>query len=503
MNRAHRVRTTRSSGLRGPIATGSEKRPASISRRLEIFLWVARRVDSVEDSRGVQQRSSILLLDEQRVVSDRVESELLQRYVVNRLSLAESSATAAVDLVLVSCSSARQVRLPELPPGVPCVLVAAGQPALADVVAAIHAGASDLVASSDVRSIVSAIEVALERRRLERELIRLADAPAAPDVAPQILGESQVMVKLRARIARIAASDIAVLVTGPAGSGKDLVARALHDAGPRRGGPFVMVECGALPQDIGAAERELFGHGRGTFAGGEEARVGLLAQANGGTLLLDDVEELPLELQARLLRALQERCLRPAGQGTQVPFDARVVAMSSSDIELEVAAGRLREDLYFRLNAVSVRVPALAERGHDILLLAQCFIRRASTETRPLLGLTPGAARALMAYDWPGNVSELERCIVSAATTAPNDHVGTADLPAPVGQPKPALSPESLKSLEVVERAHILSTLSAVDGNRALASRILKLDRKTLYRKLKSYAGSEPPPRPRMDSAPG
>jgi two-component system response regulator HydG len=427
------------------------------------------------------------LLDEQRLVSERVETELNQRYAVRRASLAEA-AVARTDLVLATCPSARQAELPLLAPGVPCVLAAAAQPAVADVVAAIHSGACDLVALGDIRAVIAAVDVALERRRLESELLRMADAPAAPDIMPQILGESAVMVKLRARIARVALSDITVLITGPSGSGKDLVARALHDAGPRRAGPFVAVACGAIPR--GLAESEFFGHTRGAFSGALENRAGLLVEASGGTLFLDDVAEMPLELQAKLLRALQERSVRPLGQGAEVPFDARVVAATSRDLEQEVAAGRFREDLYFRLNVINVKTPTLSERGHDVLLLAQYFIRRASTEARPLLGLTPGAARVLMTHDWPGNVRELEHCITAAATAALNDHVGTADLPAPLGQPKPALSPESLKSLEVVERAHILSTLSAVDGNRALASRILKLDRKTLYRKLKSYAVS-------------
>ncbi len=447
------------------------------------------------------QRPSLLLLDEQHLVPEPVERELAQRFLLRRATRAEANAAKAPDLVLVSCASARQVDVPPLPLGVPCVVVSATQPAVADVVAAIHAGARDLLAVHDVRAILSALEVAAERRRLESELLRLADAPTPPEIMPQILGESPVMVKLRARVARVALSDITVLVTGPSGSGKDLVARALHDAGPRRGGPFIAVACGAIPRNL--AESEFFGHTRGAFSGAVQDRSGLLLEASGGTLFLDDIAEMPLELQAKLLRALQERSVRPLGQGAEVPFDARVVAATSRDLEHEVSAGRFREDLYFRLNVITVKTPTLAERGHDVLLLAQYFIRRASTEARPLLGLTPGAARALMAYDWPGNVRELEHCITAAATAATNDHVGTADLPAPLGQPKPVQPADSLKSLEVVERAHILNTLSAVDGNRALASRILKLDRKTLYRKLKSYAGTEPPPRPRMDSAPG
>ena len=449
----------------------------------------------------VSSLPTLLLLDELNLVSARIERELALKYAVLRVSRAQIGEIGHTDVIVVSCASTRTLNVDRLPPGVPRVVVVASQPLIADVVAAIHAGAQDLVSAEDGRALVAAVDATVEKRRLEAELLRLAETPAAPEIIPQILGESPVMVKLRARIARVALSDITVLVTGPSGSGKDLVARALHDAGPRRAGPFVAVACGAIPKHL--AESEFFGHTRGAFSGAVQDRDGLLLQASGGTLFLDDVAEMPLELQAKLLRALQERSVRPLGQGREIPFDARVVAATSRDLEHEVRAGRFREDLYFRLNVITVRTPALSERGHDVLLLAQYFIRRASTAQRPLLGLTPGAARVLMAHDWPGNVRELEHCITAAVTAATADHVGTSDLPAPLGQRKVSPPPESLKSLEVVERAHILSTLSAVDGNRALASRILKLDRKTLYRKLKSYAGSDPPPRAREDSVPG
>ena len=444
---------------------------------------------------------SLLLIDEQNLVSARVERVLAQSYRVERLLRGQAGSAAEAVAVVISSPSARGVTVADLPRGLPRIFVVPAAPSVADVVAAIHAGAHDLVLVDDTRAVLLALDTALERCRLEAELLRLADGPVVPEIIPQMLGESAEMVKLRARVARVALSDITVLVSGPSGSGKELLARALHDAGPRRTGPFVAVACGDLP--VLLAERELFGFARGAFPGATDEKKGLLREATGGTLFLDEVADLPLELQGKLLRALQERTLRPLGQTAEVPFDARVVAATSRDLEAEVRAGRFREELYFRLNVISMRTPSLGERGHDVLLLAQYFIRRASTETRPLLGLTPGAARALMAHDWPGNVRELEHCITAAVTAAPADHVGTADLPAPLGQPKVTPAPESLKSLEVVERAHILSTLHAVDGNRALASRILKLDRKTLYRKLKSYAGSDPPPRPRMDSAPG
>jgi DNA-binding NtrC family response regulator len=263
----------------------------------------------------------------------------------------------------------------------------------------------------------------------------------------------------------------------------------------------VTVPCGAIPR--GLAESELFGHTRGAFSGAVQDREGLLLRASGGTLFFDDIAEMPLDLQAKLLRALQERSVRPLGQGREISFDARVLAATSRDLETEVRAGRFREDLYFRLNVIAVRTPSLTEREHDVLLLAQHFIRKASSDARPIHGLTPGAARALLAHDWPGNVRELEHCITAAVHATSADHVGAGDLPPPFGRAPNAPKVESLESLELVERTHILNTLEAVAGNRALASRILKLDRKTLYRKLKSYEDDEPLPRSRMDSASG
>jgi DNA-binding NtrC family response regulator len=455
----------------------------------------------VEHESLVRALQSLLLVDEQNLISARVEQDLMQHYAVRRLGRGEVGPDPNVAAVVVSCSNARAVRVADLPAGLPRVFVLASAPSMADVIAAIHAGAHDLVQVENAPALLAALDKALERCRLEKELLRLADAPSVPEIIPQILGESSVMVKLRARVARIALSDITVLVTGPSGSGKDLVARALHEAGPRRAGPFVSVACGAVPSSL--AESEFFGTAGGAPAEDAADERALLLRASGGTLFLDEIGDLPLEVQGMLLRALEARTMRPLGDGTELSCDVRIVASTGRDLERDVRAGRFREDLYFRLNVINVHMPALSERGHDVLLLAQYFIRRASTEARPLLGLTPGAARALMAHDWPGNVRELEHCMTTAMTAAVADHVGTADLPAPLGERKVAPSPESLKSLEVVERAHILNTLHAVDGNRALASRILKLDRKTLYRKLKSYAGSEPPPRPRLDSATG
>jgi DNA-binding NtrC family response regulator len=311
------------------------------------------------------------------------------------------------------------------------------------------------------------------------------------------------MERLRDRLRRIGGSDVTVLVTGESGSGKEIVARILHSQ--RGAGPFVAVSCSAIPRHL--MESEFFGHARGAFTGASGDRVGLLAQASGGTVFLDEIGDMPLELQAKLLRALQQRTVRPLGQREEVRFDARVMAASSRDLEKEVAEGRFRQDLYFRLNVMRVAVPPLRERGGDILLLAQNFIERCRKPSRPIVGMTPAVARALLAYSWPGNVRELEHCILAAVAIARYDHITVAELPIEIGGSTAPLKNEidDLVPLHELERLHILETLRSVGGNKALASRFLGLDRKTLYRKLRSYAeaaGQPPPVKDRQDSYP-
>jgi two-component system response regulator HydG len=296
---------------------------------------------------------------------------------------------------------------------------------------------------------------------------------------------------------------VTVLIGGESGSGKEIVARILHSQ--RGSGPFVAVSCSAIPRHL--MESEFFGHTRGAFTGASGDRTGLLLQATGGTVFLDEIGDMPLELQAKLLRALQQRTVRPLGQREEVRFDARVMAATSRDLEKEVAEGRFRQDLYFRLNVIRVQIPPLRERGNDSLLLAQHFIARAKKATRPIVGMTPAAARALRAHPWSGNVRELEHAILAAIAVARYDHITVADLPIEVGGASAPLKNEAddLVPLHELERAHILETLKSVGGNKALASRFLGLDRKTLYRKLRAYAedSDEEPEHDRQDSHPG
>jgi len=283
-----------------------------------------------------------------------------------------------------------------------------------------------------------------------------------------------------------------VLVSGESGTGKELVARALHSRGRRTAGPFVALNCGAVPGTL--LESELFGHVRGAFTEAHTARTGLFVKASGGTLLLDEIGELPLALQPKLLRALQEGAIRPVGSDSEISCDVRIVAATNCDLEAGVREGRFREDLYFRINVIHVELPPLRARGTDVLLLAQHFIDRCAARTgKPVPRLPPEVAKRLLAHAWPGNVRELQNCVEHAMALACHDAITVDDLPEDLRSSRTSHPPEGdgvgeLVSLDEVERRHLLRVLEGVGGNRTLAAQILGLDRKTLYRKLQRYA---------------
>jgi DNA-binding NtrC family response regulator len=378
------------------------------------------------------------------------------------------------------------------------VVVLGVQASLRDAISAIRAGAIDFVPEGDRPSeVVARVAQAVESNELRSELGFLEQAPLAPVPFPELIGSSIAMEQVRKRLGRVAGSDVTMLLTGESGTGKEIVARALHAHGPRKNGPFVAISS-AIPKQL--VESELFGYSRGAFTDATASHAGLLVQANGGTLLLDEVGDMPLDVQAKLLRALQQRAIRPLGRHEEIAFDVRLIAATRLDLEAEVRAGRFREDLFFRLNVVGVRMPPLRARDRDVLELAHHFIRRDSSETRKVVGLTPAAARALLGYAWPGNVRELEHCVLSAVASARYDHLRAVDLPIP--GLKQGVEPEAPKVApwSEVERVHILRVLDSVSGNKAQAARLLGLDRKTLSRKLRSYA--ETIPRPPLESRP-
>jgi len=310
------------------------------------------------------------------------------------------------------------------------------------------------------------------------------------------------MKKLYELLERVAESEASVLVTGESGTGKEMVAQVLHRRGRRRNGPFVAVNCAAMPETL--LESELFGHAKGAFTDARNSRTGLFVQASGGTLFLDEIGDLPLGLQPKLLRALQERVVRPVGGDSEVPFDVRLVAATNHDLETAVEEGRFREDLYFRINVIPVEVPPLRMRGTDVLLLAQRFAEEFAVQAgKQVIGLSSAAAKKLLAYTWPGNVRELRNGIERAVALTRFEQITVEDLPEKVRDYQgshilvAADDPSELVPLEQVERGYILRVLDAVGGNKTLAARVLGLDRKTLYRKLERYSSIDGAPAPR------
>jgi DNA-binding NtrC family response regulator len=359
-------------------------------------------------------------------------------------------------------------------------------------ISGIRAGAYDFITKPlEVEALALALDRAVQHGALRRELRTLRERVAAGPTFDDIVGASQPMAELVEMVRRVGPSDASVLVAGESGTGKELVARAVHRASGRADGPFVAVNCAAVPEAL--LESELFGHVRGAFTDARSARPGLFARASGGTLFLDEIGDLPLALQPKLLRALQERVIRPVGSDAEVPVDVRIIAATHRDLGEEVVAGRFREDLYYRVDVVRLEVPPLRARGGDVLLLAQHFLASVARRSgRPVDAIDEGAARRLLAWPWPGNVRELQNVIERAVALARGAQVTVDELPARLREAAPAQladdgAPEDLLPLDEVERRHILRVLAAVEGNKRLAARILGLDRKTLYRKLERY----------------
>ena len=302
-----------------------------------------------------------------------------------------------------------------------------------------------------------------------------------------VVGESPPMLELYDRIARAAATDATVLATGPTGTGKGLVARAIHDNGRRIHRPFVTIDCAALPLSL--IENELFGHERGAFTGADRRGIGKLEAADGGTVFLDEIGELPLPVQGTLLRVLQERRFARVGGHRAVDVDVRVVAATNRDLEAMVARGSFREDLYYRLRVLPVSVPSVQARGpEDLELLVHHFLRRAARRYgRPGLHLRPAALARLQAHDWPGNVRELEHCLESAAVLARSDAIETGDLSLPSRARATPAADAALGRLtwEQMERRYVAAVLAEHDGNRSAAARAMGVARATLLRKIK------------------
>jgi len=303
-----------------------------------------------------------------------------------------------------------------------------------------------------------------------------------------LIGESAPMRQLMEMIGKVSQSHSPVLIIGETGTGKELVARAVHSSGSRRGQVLVPVDCSALTPTL--VETELFGYVKGAFTGADHSKRGLLHVANEGTIFLDEIGELPHFLQGKLLRALQEKEIRPVGSTERIPINGRVIAATNRDLEARVREGTFRQDLYFRLNVMQIRVPTLRERKIDIPLLVAHFLEKFSDPLQPVRAISDDAVRRLMAYDWPGNVRELEN-VIECAVALGSDRVLTVDdLPSVPdgGSARSHPNGDELVPLGETERRAILHALRESGGDRLVAARLLGIGKTTLYRKLKKYA---------------
>jgi DNA-binding NtrC family response regulator len=444
----------------------------------------------------------ILVIDDDKALCELLEEDLSRRGhsvwpVLSVVAAREILQQQDIDIVLTDlnmpgisgidfCAELQRNR-PDLP-----VVIMTAFGSLETAIAALRAGAYDFVTKPvDLDLLSISLDRALQHRHLQEKVRLLKKQVRRQHSDDEMLGESPVFQEIKQQIMRIANLDTSVLISGESGTGKELVARALHHQSQRGDEPFIAINCAALPENL--LESELFGHIRGAFTDARENRKGLFVEASGGTLLLDEIAELPLTLQPKLLRVLEDHKVRPLGGSKEIDCDVRVLASSHQDLTEAVAAGRFRSDLFYRLNIIELELPPLRDRGSDVLLLALKFIQQLSQRfNKSVTGLAQPAAASLLAYHWPGNVRELRNVIERAVALTSHDQLIIEDFPNQIRHqeseaPLPASLVETgqILPLEEMERRYIRQVLDQLNDNRTLAARLLGVDRKTLYRKLK------------------
>jgi two-component system response regulator HydG len=384
------------------------------------------------------------------------------------------------------------------------VIVATALADLGSAVTAMRAGADDFIAKPiDFDQLTLVIERALERRSLrnEAEYLRRQMHERDGEGLEGMIGASAAMQKVYGLARQVAGSRATVLITGESGTGKGELARAVHALGPRAKNPFIALHCAAVPETL--LESEMFGHEKGAFTGADRRRVGRFEQADGGTLFLDEVGEIPLAMQVKLLRVLQERTFERVGGSEPVQCDVRIVAATNRDLLAEVQAGRFREDLYYRLNVVHVEMPPLRFRGGDAMILAHHFLRKFATDNHKMIEAFSEDARARIAsYTWPGNVRALENAIERAVVLAEGTVIGVDDLPL---EADVRSSSSSVRipgaTMEQIEREAILKTLEACDGSTARTADVLGISVRTIQYRLHQYGCARAPNSSRSPSA--
>lgn len=366
-----------------------------------------------------------------------------------------------------------------------------------DAVAALHAGAHDyIVKPFDHADVVRSVHSAMTDRRLRRTIHQLSEGGSK---LSELMGTSAAIERISAYVARVACSDFTVLLLGETGTGKELVARAIHEQSARADGPFVPVDCGAIPEPL--FESELFGHEKGAFTGADRSKPGRFEMAMGGTLFLDEIGNMPPALQAKLLRALQERTVMRVGSTRPVKVEVRLLAAANEDLEAAVARGAFRQDLFFRLNEFVIGIPPLRERASDIPFLTDRFLQMTNRELhKDVAGFTEAAMARLLVYEWPGNVRQLRgvvrRAVLLADSVIDEEHLALPRVRRAEGAPAPSepvghgdlsLKERVRRATADVERDALIAALRRTGGNKAKAARLLNIDYKTILNKLKEY----------------
>jgi DNA-binding NtrC family response regulator len=375
-----------------------------------------------------------------------------------------------------------------------CVIIITGFGSIDTAIRAVKLGAYDYLPKPfETDHLLLLIDRALGERALRSENVRLREEVSRHERLDNMIGRSPAMQEVFDLVRRMAGSQASVLVTGDSGTGKELVARAIHAHGPRKARPFVAMNCSAIPETL--LESELFGYARGAHSTANTDRQGLFVEADGGTLFLDEIAEMPLGLQPKLLRVLQDGEVRPLGTNKVERVDVRVIAATNRDLTAHLREGHLREDLYYRLNVVQIHLPPLRARSEDVLPLAEHFLARSAARAgKPLRGFSESAKKIMLGYGFPGNVRELENMVERAVALAEGALVGPDDLP-PVmrerkSQDRLATAVAQGLTLDQLERQYIERVLESEGGNKTRAALRLGLDRKTLYRKLEEYAAT-------------
>lgn len=447
-----------------------------------------------------RRNSKVLIVDDEKVIRDSFSRVLLKEgYVVEavesgRLALERAAEEpfdiVVLDLKMPGLDGMETLReLKEKDPDVVSVMIT-GYPTIESAVQAVKLGAYDYLTkpcSPEELRIVMAR--AAERRKLSFENEQLRRRLEASAISEPIIGESKAMRLIMGISRKVASTESTVLITGESGTGKELVARAIHQLSPRKEKEFVAVDCNALVESL--LESELFGHVKGSFTGAISTKHGLFELANGGTFFFDEVGNLSPNIQSKLLRAIQEREVKPVGGNQRIKVNVRIIAATNQNLMEAIAQKTFREDLFYRLSVVPVHLPPLRERKEDIPLLVQHFIQRYNRKRKkPVAGITPAAMEMLMKYNWPGNVRELENTIERAMILEEGEMITPKSLPwLFLREPaeKAAASSKRLVSLEELEKEHIEFVLQQTAGHKSRAAKILGIDRKTLYQKVQKY----------------